>query len=160
MATSFSDYRVEKGKSLFEDLIKHESETGTRIVYENENWVIFVPYFARFAYETYLVPKRHFQNISQLNKLEKETLSDALHIILNKYDALFGFPLPNIMLLMNAPMAHSQFYNPQDFHFHIQFLPPLREADKLKYLAGFESGGGNIINPIAPEIAAEILKKL
>jgi len=56
---------------------------------------------------------------------------------------------PNITMLQNAPCDDS----PENalFHFHIEFYPPLRDPDKMKYLAGFESGGGNIINPVMPD---------
>jgi UDPglucose--hexose-1-phosphate uridylyltransferase len=35
----------------------------------------------------------------------------------------------------------------------------MRSPDKLKYLAGFESGGGNIINPVKPDEAADRLRQ-
>jgi UDPglucose--hexose-1-phosphate uridylyltransferase len=65
---------------------------------------------------------------------------------------------PNITMLHNAPTQNIKENN--DFHFHIEFYPPLRSPDKLKYLAGFESGGGNIINPIMPEEAAAQLRNI
>jgi UDPglucose--hexose-1-phosphate uridylyltransferase len=63
---------------------------------------------------------------------------------------------PNITMLQNAPCDG----NPDSdlFHFHIEFYPPLRSPDKLKYLAGFESGGGNIINPVMPDEAAQKMR--
>jgi UDPglucose--hexose-1-phosphate uridylyltransferase len=59
---------------------------------------------------------------------------------------------PNITMLQNAPTQGK----PENdlFHFHVEFYPPLRSPDKMKYLAGFESGGGNIINPVLPDEAA------
>lgn len=60
-------------------------------------------------------------------------------------------------MLQNAPTE----INPGNnlFHFHVEFYPPMRAPDKLKYLAGFESGGGNIINPVMPEEAARMMRE-
>ena len=48
----------------------------------------------------------------------------------------------------------------EPWHFHLAFYPPLRAADKMKYLAGFETGGGNIINPGLPEHSAKELREV
>ena len=42
-------------------------------------------------------------------------------------------------------------------HFHVEFYPLNRTADKLKYLAGCESGAGTFITDMAPETQAERL---
>jgi UDPglucose--hexose-1-phosphate uridylyltransferase len=64
---------------------------------------------------------------------------------------------PNITMLHNAPTDGSP--ESEHFHFHTEFYPPMRSPDKLKYLAGFESGGGNIINPVKPDEAADRLRQ-
>jgi UDPglucose--hexose-1-phosphate uridylyltransferase len=43
-------------------------------------------------------------------------------------------------------------------HFHIEFYPPNRTADKLKYLAGSETGAGAFIMDVLPEMSAETLR--
>ena len=160
MATSFTDYFTETGSNLLQDIIKAESKNDLRVVCENEDWIIIVPFFAQFAYETWLIPKRFFQHLGHLLPHEKQSLASILKVILLKYDQLFGFSLPIITNIYNAPLITTSKYMANHFQFFIKFTPPLREADKLKYLAGFETGGGNIINSIAPEKAAKILKSL
>jgi UDPglucose--hexose-1-phosphate uridylyltransferase len=39
-------------------------------------------------------------------------------------------------------------------HLHMEFMPPHRTANKLKYLAGSELGGGAFINDTRPEATA------
>jgi len=65
-------------------------------------------------------------------------------------------PFPNITVFQNAPCGKD--IDPEPYHFHIEFYPPLRSPDKLKYMAGFESGGGNIINPSLPAESAASLR--
>ncbi|MEY5047737.1 MAG: hypothetical protein RLZZ175_1096 [Bacteroidota bacterium] len=160
MAKSFSEYFTENGSNILQDIVQHELKTNTRVVCENEDWIVIVPYFAQYVYETWLIPKRFFQHLGHLLPNEKTSLALILKDILQKYDKLFGFSLPNITQLFNAPLITTSQYKANHFQFFIKFTPPLREADKLKYLAGFETAGGNIINPLAPEKAAGILRGL
>jgi UDPglucose--hexose-1-phosphate uridylyltransferase len=153
---SFAEYYKKNGTHLLEDLIENEISNKNRIVYENDHFVAFIPFFARFVYEVYIVPRRHVARVSEISALESKSLADIHKVILSKFDNLYQMSFPNITMLQNAPCDG----NPDSdlFHFHIEFYPPLRSPDKLKYLAGFESGGGNIINPVMPDEAAQKMR--
>src|SRR5262249_31334565 len=45
------------GRVLFQDIIEAERNDGRRIVFENEFAIVFLPYFARYAYEVFVAPK-------------------------------------------------------------------------------------------------------
>lgn len=149
---SFLSYNRATKSHLLVDLVCHELSYGSRIIYHNNYFVAFIPFFARFAYETYIVPTRQVSRISDLNFEELDALSDILKIITAKFDSLYGYEFPNSTILMNAPTDDEA--ENQLFHFHIEFYPPMRSRDKAKYVSGFDFGGGNIVNPVAPEEAA------
>jgi UDPglucose--hexose-1-phosphate uridylyltransferase len=44
-------------------------------------------------------------------------------------------------------------------HVHVEFYPPLRTAEKLKYIAGSEQGGGTFIVDMLPEESAAALRE-
>lgn len=148
-------YRKKNGSCLFCDMVKYEISKN-RIVHENDHFVAFIPFAARFVYETYIVPRRHVARITDFTQEELKSLAAMHKDMIVKFDNLFEMSFPNITMMHNAPTEHTP--ENDDFHFHIEFYPPLRSPDKLKYLAGFESGGGNIINPVMPEEAAERLR--
>lgn len=154
---SFAEYYKKNNSHLLVDLLADELNNKTRIVYENAHFVAFIPFFARFVYETYIVPRRQVAKITDLTNAETKSLADIHKVMLAKFDNLYNMSFPNITMLQNAPCDG----NPDNelFHFHIEFYPPLRSPDKLKYLAGFESGGGNIINPVMPDEAAKKLRE-
>ena len=151
-------YMEKKGTCLFCDIMAEELQNGQRIVCRNKDFVAYVPYFARYAYEVHIIPRRHLPSIAILSNDEMQSLADIYQEILIRYDNLFEMHFPNITLFHNAPCAKG--FPPEPFHFHIEFCPPLWSANQMKYLAGFETGGGNIINPAQPEESAEILKAL
>jgi UDPglucose--hexose-1-phosphate uridylyltransferase len=150
-------YKKEHGTNLFDDLLKHEISKRDRIVMQNDHFVAFIPFFARFVYEVYIVPKRHVSTIIELTGDETKAFVEILHHMTVKFDNLYQMTFPNILMQQNAP-TDGNIAN-KEFRFHIEFYPPLRAPDKLKYLAGFESGGGNIINPVLPEEAAGRLRE-
>jgi UDPglucose--hexose-1-phosphate uridylyltransferase len=156
MAKNASDHREKTGKCLFCDILKAES-SGSGLVTRNEHFVAYVPSFARFKYEMHIVPIRHVSSIAELTSLEIAALAEIYQNVLARYDNLFEMIIPNITTFYNRPCKPES--NDDSWHFHIQFTPPIRSADKLKYLAGFETGGGNIINPSMPENSAMELRK-
>ncbi len=49
---------AETERVLFQDILAAETADGRRVICENESAIAFVPYFARYAYEVYVAPKR------------------------------------------------------------------------------------------------------
>ena len=154
---SFSEYYRSHRTHLLADLLEHELTRGSRIIEANEHFVVFIPYFARFVFETYIVPRRHVSTITGLTGEETAALSEIFRNTIVRFDKLFNLSFPNITMHQNAPCDGKE--ESDLFHYHIEFYPPMRAPDKLKYLAGFESGGGNIINPVNPEEAAGMMRK-
>lgn len=76
-------------------------------------------------------------------------------MVRQKYDNLYGFPMPLMMLVRQAPAKATHGY----FHFHIDFLPIQRSPTKLKYLAAVESGCGTFLNDTRVEQQAELMRK-
>jgi UDPglucose--hexose-1-phosphate uridylyltransferase len=62
-----------------------------------------------------------------------------------------------LMVLFAAPCDDEPH---PEWHFHVQFYPPLRTRDKLKFLAGTELGSGMFVNDSLPEEKAVELKNI
>jgi UDPglucose--hexose-1-phosphate uridylyltransferase len=149
------EYFAEHHRVLFQDVIAAEVEDGRRIIAENDSAIAFVPYFARYAYEVFVAPKETHRSIAALSENELRDLADVLKTVLVKFDNLWQMPFPYVMPLHQAPTDGGDHGT---FHFHIEFHPPLRKPDLLKYLAGPEIGGGNFLSDTSPEEkAAELI---
>jgi UDPglucose--hexose-1-phosphate uridylyltransferase len=148
-------YHEEEKNCLFCDTIKHELVSEDRLIHINDGFIAFVPYWSKWSYEVNILSRRHIGSLSELRDYEKLLLAEALKTILQKYDRLFGFKLPFIMVLHQDPTDGGDYpYH----HFAIEFYPPHRSEDKLKYLAGSETGAGAHINVTNPEEAAAELR--
>jgi UDPglucose--hexose-1-phosphate uridylyltransferase len=150
-------YRQETKSSLFADIIAAERADGRRVLYEDEHAIAFVPYFARYAYEVYVAPKRGVPHVHALAEAEVASLARALKDVTVRFDNLWRQSFPYVMPLHQAPTDGGDY---RDFHFFIGFLPPLRRPSTLKYLAGPEIGGGNFLSDTAPEDKAAELRAL
>jgi UDPglucose--hexose-1-phosphate uridylyltransferase len=152
-----SDYFKEHNRTLFQDILKSEKEDGKRIIYENDSAIAFIPYFARYAYEVYVAPKESYSSLANLSGKELKDFSQVLKHVLIKFDNLWQMSFPYVMPLHQAPTDGKDH---SGFHFHIEFHPPLRKPNLLKYLAGPEIGGGNFLSDTSPEEKAEELRNL
>jgi UDPglucose--hexose-1-phosphate uridylyltransferase len=147
----------ETGRVLFQDVLDAETEDGRRILYENETAIAFVPYFARYAYEVFVAPKRSVPSVASLSDTEIVDFTAALQRVLVKYDNLWRMSFPYVMPLHQAPTDGSDY---RGFHFHVELHPPLRKPNLLKYLAGPEIGGGSFLSDTVAEEKARELQAL
>lgn len=150
-------HRQETNRGLFADILHAEQRDGRRILFEDAHTVSFVPYFARYAYEAYVAPKRSMPHVHALRDDEVISLATALKDLTVRYDNLWRISFPYVMALHQAPTDGADYHA---FHFFIAFHPPLRRPNLLKYLAGPEIGGGNFLADTAPEATAAELRSV
>jgi len=89
-------------------------------------------------------------------RLERVDLAQALLDVTGMYDTHFGFSTPYVMAMHQAPTNGGKW---PEAHLHIEFYPPHRRADRLKYLAGVELGAGTFVNDTEPETTAAELRR-
>jgi UDPglucose--hexose-1-phosphate uridylyltransferase len=142
-------------RALFQDIIAAEQLDGRRILAERDSAIAFVPYFARFAYETYVAPKQPHASIADLSAAELTDLADVLKQVLVRFDNLWQMSFPYVLALHQSPTGT---VTADGFHFHIEIHPPLRSPNLLKYLAGPELGGGSFLSDTSPEQKAAELQ--
>lgn len=150
-------YQEQHGRRLWDDVVAEEVRVGQRIVAQNDTWLALIPFYARYPYELHILPKRHLIKITDFTEQERWDLAKILKVVMLKYDNLWGFSMPYMMVMHQAPTDGQDY----DFYrFHIEFYPPHRTKDKLKFLAGSESGAGVFINDTLPEEKAAELRQV
>jgi UDPglucose--hexose-1-phosphate uridylyltransferase len=137
--------------------LKRELDDDVRIVARNEHWVAFVPHAARWPFEVRIFPLARVPQLPVLSKEQQEAFGPVYLKVLRGLDRLFGLPMPYIAAWHQAPGRDEAAR--ERFAAHLQVFSVRRAADKLKYLAGTESGMGVWINDIVPEEAARRLRE-
>ncbi|MFD5920966.1 galactose-1-phosphate uridylyltransferase [Kitasatospora sp. NPDC058201] len=153
-------HRAATGRNLFEDLVAAERADGERVVLAGEHWTAFVPFAPRWPYEVHLHPHRRVPDLTRLDEAEREELPGIYLELLRRFDRLFGdgerrVPAPYISAWHQAPVVGGD-----ELGLHLELFTVRRTADKLKYLAGTESGMEAFMNDVAPEDAARRLREV
>jgi UDPglucose--hexose-1-phosphate uridylyltransferase len=149
-------HKEKNGKCLFCEILKKEKADGRRIITENDHFTAFIPFFAHYSYEVHIYTNEHLRSIAEFDESHQKDFAKILKIVLMKYDNLFNLSFPYMMIMHQEP-TDGKDYN--YFHFHLEFYPPYRDAKKLKFLAGSESGAGSFINDSAAELKAQELRE-
>jgi UDPglucose--hexose-1-phosphate uridylyltransferase len=149
-------HRERHGRGLLEMHIEAERQDGARMVVDADSVVAFIPAFARYPYEVWIAPREPVPSLVELGAARRRDLARALQAVVRAYD-LIRRPFPYVMVIHQAPTDGAP--HPES-HLHIEFYPPYRTPQRLKYLAGTEIGAGMFANDALPEAKAAELREL
>jgi UDPglucose--hexose-1-phosphate uridylyltransferase len=144
------------GRNIFQDIIEAEKKDEVRIIAENDHAIAFIPFFARFAYETYIFPKKMHATLISMSDAELQGLAEIYQLVTRAFDANFKVSFPYIMAIDQAPVDGGDYAG---YHMHLNFCPPLRQPGLQKYLAGPETGADTFMADTMPEEKAAELRR-
>jgi len=148
-------HRAETGRCLSCDLVAVDEASVDRRITQKEAFVVAVPFAARWPFEVHVRARRHgLRRLSDLEPAEQQALAGALREVVTRYDGLFGFELPYMMVAQEAPEGQP------DWHLSFEFLPPHRTAQLRKLPASVETATGLFINDTLPEASAAALGRV
>ncbi|WP_334102674.1 galactose-1-phosphate uridylyltransferase [Methanothrix soehngenii] len=123
------------------NIVDRES-ASCRLINENDHWILFAPFYSLMPYETWILPKRHLGNLTDLRDEEQKSLASILAELLRILYSTLDDPPYNLMI----------FQLPKEYHFNIRIQPIVSR------IAGFERSSGIYVNPVPPELAAAELR--
>jgi UDPglucose--hexose-1-phosphate uridylyltransferase len=127
-------YFEANGRSLLLDYAAQEI-SGPRTLVADDEWLIVVPFWAAWPFETLVIPRRPVTSLPDLDERQRNALSERLIDLLRGYDGLFGMPFPYSMGWHQAPFGAG----PQKhWQLHAHFYPPLLQAAMRKFMVGYE----------------------
>ena len=150
-----AEYFRKHNSPMLLDCLAAEEKSKTRIVCANQDWVLLVPYWAYWPYETLLLPRRECRSLQELGDEEISSLASMLQTLARKYDRLMNRIFPYMMGWHGSCAAGPK--TPGEL-LHCHFYPPLLDSVKPKYTAGFEVFA-ELQRDITPEQAAKRLRE-
>lgn len=145
------DYYEKNRRCVHCLMIEWEMEQKTRIIAENDDFVMFVPFVSRVPSEIRIFPKDHKAYFERITEKEKFNLAEILKEGLLRLDLVLGNKNAYNFFIHTAPCDGISYGH---YHWHIEILP------KISIQAGFEKGAQMEIIPIAPEDAAKQLREV
>jgi UDPglucose--hexose-1-phosphate uridylyltransferase len=145
------EHRREHGSCLGCTIVADDVD-ARRVIHESEHFVAAAPFAARWPLEVHVRAKRHgMRRLTDLTDAALTDLARGLDAVISRYDALWGFELPYLLCVQEAPDGVD------DWHLHVELLPPHRNPTRLKVRASVETELGVFINDTLPEANAEAL---
>ena len=144
------EYYKYKERCIYCDIVRQEVEDRVRVVSENDSFVVICPFAPRFPFETWILPKKHSSYFEHATKVEYLDLARALRETVVRLNRTLNDPPFNYII---HSMPFQEVENGH-YHWHIEVMP------KLTQVAGFEWGTGFYINPMPPEMAAQLLREV
>uniref|UniRef100_A0A8B9EWI3 Galactose-1-phosphate uridylyltransferase n=1 Tax=Anser cygnoides TaxID=8845 RepID=A0A8B9EWI3_ANSCY len=132
-------YRDQHGVPMLLEYAEQEARRKERLVVENEDWLVVVPYWATWPFQTLLLPRRHVLRLQDLRDSERDSLASIMRRLLIKYDNLFRVSFPYSMGWHGAPTGPHLQEDCGHWQLHAHYYPPLlRSATIRKFMVGYE----------------------
>lgn len=153
---SCEHHHEQTGHCLICDIRREEEGYGGRMVLQTQHFSAFIPFFTHYPYGLFVVSRAHKTAITDFGPAERDDLAKVLRDVTRGMDSMFGREFPYMMVLHQRPVDESNVES--SYHFHIEFYPPLWDANRVKYLASSETGAWAPCNPAAVEVTAPNLR--
>jgi UDPglucose--hexose-1-phosphate uridylyltransferase len=128
------------GRPLLADYVAQEAG-GPRVVVDNDDWLIVVPFWAAWPFETLILPKRRARRLADLSDKARDLLATALVELLVRSDNLFEIDFPYSLGWHQAPFGamggEADADDGWQLHGHV-YPPLLRSATVRKFMVGYE----------------------
>src|SRR6187397_133999 len=129
-----ASYHEFTGRRLLLDYVDQESG-GPRVVVESDDWLVVVPFWAAWPFETLAIAKGPAARLTDLDGPARDGLAGVLREMLERYDGLFKRPFPYSMGWHQAPFGDG---SSDHWQVHAHFYPPLLRANVRKFMVGYE----------------------
>ena len=154
---SIKEHKSSTCNCLHCDFLANEIKEDKRIIFKNEHFTVFLPFYSAYPYGVQIYSNAHKSTLLDFNKDELYSLGVTVKQTIGMLDNLFDKEFPYMMCMNNAPLIDGEV--DEDYHFHIEFYPPMRDANKIKFNASSETGVWAHCNPTCPEETAKHLRE-
>ncbi|MEI6217057.1 MAG: galactose-1-phosphate uridylyltransferase [Actinomycetes bacterium] len=139
---------------LLTTIIAREIKDEVRVISQNEHWIAYVPFAARYPFEIHIAPKVFVPDLAELSDAVADAFPEVAKEVLLRLDGVFGIPMAYIAGWHQAPVRTGR----DVLGLHWQITSIRRAPGKLKYLAGSEAAMGAFIMDLKPEQSAQQLR--
>ncbi|MBM2820352.1 MAG: galactose-1-phosphate uridyl transferase, Gal-1-P uridylyltransferase [Candidatus Berkelbacteria bacterium] len=131
-------------------MVEEEKSRNIRVVAENNDFLAFTFFAARFPFEIWILPKKHQLSFETIPAGERENMARVIYEVLGMLNKTLRFPPFNWWIHTSPRQDHvGNFY-----HWHMEIAP------RVSKFGGYEMGSGIVIDVVSPELAAQFLKKV
>lgn len=149
-------------RNLFDSILESEQRTNERLVYENESFYACIPHFTDYPFGVFIIAKNpEIHNLTTFKAEDIRCLADTIKVVTTAFEQIYHRPFPYMMCIHQTPVNNAFYADAsQYFRFHIEFYPPLRGKNTIKWYASSEMGAGAAANTVFVEDSAQTLREI
>ena len=152
-------YFEKNNRSLFEVMNEEELKDGRRMIAENEHFLAYIPHFTDYPFGVFIVARQNLNSFADFRAEERKSLAALLKDIVGAFDLIYDRTFPYMMCVHQSPVNSEKYADCASYYrFHIEFYPPLRGANKIKWYASSEMGAWAAANVVAVEESAILMR--
>lgn len=153
------DWYSRHNSDMLGDMNQKELKDGRRLLFETDHFLVYLPYFTDYPYGAFIVAKDLIGSFADFTNEHKLSLAKALQKLTGGFDFLFDKLFPYMMCIHQIPVNAKEWEGCEKYYrFHIEFYPPLRDANRIKFYASSEMGGWAAANTRNVEDTAQELR--
>lgn len=135
------NYYEKHGRNMLEDMIIEEKRDGSRVIFETATFLVFLPHFTDYPYGIFIVSKLPKVHINEFDLNQQNELGIVLKLVNGMFDSLYDKMFPYMMCMHQGTVNDEKWKDQEEFYrFHIEYYPPWRAPDTIKYYASAEMG--------------------
>ncbi|MBY9000281.1 MAG: galactose-1-phosphate uridylyltransferase [Candidatus Heimdallarchaeota archaeon] len=154
---TIQNYREKNRECMVCNYLSAELDKSVRIIFHDDSVVALIPFHAKYAYDVFIYPKRHYNYLHQGTRSEFNSFIDLLPKVINALNSVLKKEVSYSLSLHQAPLNTS---NSSFYHLYFKLHTPQRNPSSLKFLGAVETSTETFINGILPENAAAKLRKI
>ena len=129
-------------------MIEDEKEFEERVIFENDSFLVFIPFFAAYPFGVNVVAKGNISSFEDFDEKITEDFALLLRNLTGAFDLIYNKPFPYMMGIYSTPVNSPEYDGAEQYYrFHLKFFPPLRGENSIKYNATSETGAWVHGNP-------------
>jgi UDPglucose--hexose-1-phosphate uridylyltransferase len=152
---SIVNYYKDKNSCMVCDYLSTEQQKNERLIYEDDSIIALVPYFAEYAYDVYIYPKRHVSFLHQCTRSEIQSVLNFVPQTIEALNKIFEKEISYSFSLHQGPVNTK---GSNSYHMYYKIHTPQRNKDSRKLLGAVETSTGTFINGILPKTAASSIR--
>jgi UDPglucose--hexose-1-phosphate uridylyltransferase len=142
-------YYREHRRCLFCALLEQDMAQRDRVIYEGTHFVLLCPYAACYPYGIWLAAKEHICHITEFPEAAMQELALLLQVYVGAMLKAVGGCSYNI-IVNTSPVNQAA---AEGYHWYMEINPRLTIASAVEVASGIH------MNPVAPELAAVMLRR-
>jgi len=151
------EYYALHARGIVEDMVHNEQKAQTRVIEENDDFIAFCPYASAFSFEVMIAPLKNLASLHRCSRDELLRLAKTIKSVftmLTQQLGVFDYNIGFYLAPLNKNFENEHYMDDieENFRFYIRIMP------RIYTLAGFETTTGMMINSVAPEYCAQLLR--